>query len=75
MPLPDGPWTVLVKVGRLYVRDYPVRRGGGDDFSLTPNRSRAALFHVTDVPAEIAAELTVLGVRAEVVDADEEGRE
>jgi hypothetical protein len=68
--------TVLVKVGGLFLRDYPRGRreeGGGQDYSLTTDRKRATRFHVDDVPSVIAAELTVKGVRAVVVNAEDEG--
>jgi hypothetical protein len=61
----------VVKVGRLYVRDYPERFAG--DYTLTPNRLRAAQFHVEDTPAQVADELTAaLGIRAQVFAVDEE---
>lgn len=62
----------VVKVAGFYVRDYPARSSG--DFCLTPQRKRAAQFFVTDLPTQIAAELTAaLGIRARVLAADEEG--
>jgi hypothetical protein len=54
------------------VRDYPARFGG--DFTLTPELTRAATFHVDDVPKQVAIQInTALGIRgarAEVLDAD-----
>jgi hypothetical protein len=62
----------VVKVGDFFVRDYPARSKG--DFCLTPHRDRAAQFFVADLPVQVAAELTAaLGVRAQVLTADEEG--
>jgi len=66
--------TWLVKVGNLFVRDYP-KDGWRGDYTLTPDRQKAARFHVDDVPSVIAAELTVKGVRAVVVNAEDEGVE
>lgn len=63
---------LVVKVGSLYVRDYPARLEG--DYTLTAKRSRAATFHVEDVPVLVAESLTeALGARAEVLDAEMEG--
>jgi hypothetical protein len=62
----------IVKVGGLYVRDYPERFQG--DYTLTAQRSRAATFHVEDLPAKVAGDLSeALGIRAEILDADEKG--
>jgi hypothetical protein len=62
---------MVVKVGDLYVRNYPARYEG--DFTLTPSRDRAATFYVEDMPSQVAGELQAkLGIRAKVLRADEE---
>ena len=68
-----GEGGLIVKVGELYVRDYPARFNG--DYTLTAHRSRAATFHVEDIPVSVAASLMVaLGVKAEVLDAKSKGK-
>lgn len=65
----------VVKIGNLYVRDYPARFGG--DFTLTPDRKRAATFHVEDMPKHVAMQISTAlglrGVKAKVLDARIEG--
>jgi hypothetical protein len=64
---------LIVKVGKLYVRDHPARFQG--DYTLTAKEDRAAIFHVDDVPVRVAQSLIeALGVRAEVLPADVIGK-
>lgn len=71
-----GSGRFVVRIGHLYVRDYPARFGG--DFTLTPSLTRAATFHVDDVPKEIVVEINaalgVSGAAAEIIDPENERR-
>jgi len=56
-----------VKVGALYVRDYPLRFAG--DWTLTSSPSRVAKFYSDEVAAQVVVELKEAGLSPKILDA------